>query len=215
MRNHGAALLAQARLVQPAHVLAVQERGGGQDLVDRDHARAAYAHHEDGAGAGDLQGRLGQRMLDLVQPALLLAGRAERDDGEEGRAVTVQARVILVARRLVDLGLAAELRVDRLHGQAVGLHPAVTAALAHRLVDEYAQGRIGQLAALAQAALLRRATLIVDEHGDARCVAQQHLGVHELVPVPHLDAPRPLYFFAVFTRVVRGDDNPLHTLGVQ
>ena len=66
-------------------------------------------------------------------------------------AVALHARVVLVAGRLVDLGLAAELGLDRQDRQAVGLRAAVAAALADALVDEDALRRLGCLAALAGA----------------------------------------------------------------
>ena len=56
-------------------------------------------------------------------------------DREERRAVALEAGEVLVAGGLVDLRLAAELGLDRLHRQAVGLLAAVAAALAHALVD--------------------------------------------------------------------------------
>ena len=49
---------------------------------------------------------------------------------------SLQARVVLVAGALVDAALAAELGLQRLDGQAVGLHAAVAAALADRFVDD-------------------------------------------------------------------------------
>src|SRR5438132_411484 len=80
--------------------------------------------------------------------ALLLLRRAERHHGEERWAVAAQAGVVLVAGRLVDLGLAPELGLDRVDAQAVRLHAAVAAALAHRLVDDDPHRRVRQLAAL-------------------------------------------------------------------
>ena len=90
-------------------------------------------------------------------------------DLEEGRAVAVQAGEVGVAGRLVDLRLAAELasRTGQ-HGQALGLRAAVAAALADALVDRDARLGLRELAALDRAPLLRRAHLVVDQHGDAR-----------------------------------------------
>ena len=85
----------------------------------------------------------------------------------EGRAEAVHAGEVLVAVRLVDLALAAELGLDRLHGDAVRLHRAIAAGLADEIVDDDALVRIRELAALAAAALLRRAGLVVDHHRHA------------------------------------------------
>src|SRR6478735_7668339 len=64
-------------------------------------------------------------------------------DGDEGRAEALHAGEVLVAVRLVDLALAAELGLERLHGDAVRLHAAIAAALADQLVDEDALVGIG------------------------------------------------------------------------
>src|SRR4029453_11405555 len=90
-----------------------------------------------------------------------------RPDADERRAVAVQAGEVLVAGRLVDLGLAPELGVHRLHGEAVGLGAAVAAAFADALVDEDALDRLGDLPALALAAQLSGALLVVDQDGHA------------------------------------------------
>ena len=66
---------------------------------------------------------------------------------------SLHARVVLVAGALVDAALAAEFGLHRLHRQAVGLHRAVAATLAHQLVDDHRLVGRGQLAALAAAAL--------------------------------------------------------------
>src|SRR5438552_18618809 len=81
---------------------------------------------------------------------------------------TLQAGEILVAIALVDLALAAELGLERLHRHAVALLRAVAAAFAHRVVDEHALGGIGKSAALAAPAFLGGAGLVVDQHGKAR-----------------------------------------------
>jgi len=51
------------------------------------------------------------------------------------------------------VALAAELGLDRLDRDAVGLHAAIAAALAHQVVDEQALLRVREGAALAPAAL--------------------------------------------------------------
>src|SRR5207237_10890049 len=135
------------------------------NLVLREDAGAADAGHEDARGARNFEGRLGILAAPLERLARLLPRLALRNDGEERGAVAAQARVVLVARGLVDLRLAAELGLHRLDRQAVRLLPAVTATLADRLVDVHAERRTRDPTALAHAALLGRAALAVDEHG--------------------------------------------------
>src|SRR5262252_6026172 len=84
-------------------------------------------------------------------------------DCDEARAEAVDAGVVLVARRLVDGALAAELGFNRCHRHAVRFDPAVAAAFADQLVDHHALGWVGVLAALAAAALLRGASLVVEQ----------------------------------------------------
>src|SRR5215470_18083732 len=93
-------------------------------------------------------------------------------DSDEARAETFDAGIILVAVRLVDLALAAELGVERLHRDAVRGLRAVAAALADEVVDEGALGRIGIESALAATALFGGAGLIVDQHRQPLGLAQ-------------------------------------------
>src|SRR5258708_36972085 len=99
--------------------------------------------------------------------------------GDEARAEAVDAGIILVAGRLVDRPLAAELGLDRHDREAIGLRRAIAAALADGLVDEDALGRIGVLAALAAAALLGGAGLVVDQDRDAGHLTQSAAGLVE------------------------------------
>src|SRR5258707_529367 len=62
--------------------------------------------------------------------------------GHEAGTKAFDAGKVLVARRLVDRALAAELGLERRHRDAVRLHAAIAAALAHRLVDDHALGRV-------------------------------------------------------------------------
>src|ERR1700748_3600417 len=92
--------------------------------------------------------------------------------GDEARAETLDAGIVLVAVRLVDLTLAAELGVERLHRDAVRGLRAVAAAFADEIVDENALGRIRIEPALAAAAFLRGTGLIVDQDGQSLGVTQ-------------------------------------------
>src|SRR6185503_10165960 len=113
------------------------------------------------------------------------AGGSPGHHGHERGAVTVQAAVVDVAGGLLHAGLAAELGRHRLHRQAVGLAPAVSAALADPLVDEHPGLRLGDLAPLALAALLGGALLVVHEHGDPWCGREDPLGLGDPGAVPH------------------------------
>jgi len=84
----------------------------------------------------------------LGRPAALARCRL---DGDERRALAVQAAVVGVAGGLVYAGRAAVLGLDRLHGEAVPLHAAVAAALADRLVDDDPFGPRRERAPLARA----------------------------------------------------------------
>ncbi len=77
-------------------------------------------------------------------------------DGDEARAEALEAGIILVAGRLVDLPLAAEGGLDRHDRDAVRLHAAIAAAFADQLVDEDALVGIGEGAALAPPRASRR-----------------------------------------------------------
>ena len=137
-----------------------------------------------GAGSDDGSGAVGRG-------APLAACRVRVDrHRRERRAVALHAREVEVAARLVDRGLAAVRRVDRLHRQAVRLVAAVAAALADPLVDDDAEGRRGQLAAAAGPPLLGGARLVVDQHRGALHAGQHSLRLGEPAAVPHLDARR-------------------------
>ena len=215
VRDHRPALLAQARLVEARDVLAVEEGGGPQDLVHGHDAGAADPHQEEARRPADAQLGLGKLPVDRVALAGPGARAVRRHHREERRAVAQEARVVLVAGRLVDLGLPTELRLDRLDGQAVRLHAAVAASLADQLVDDDAHGGIGQLAALSEPTLLGGAALVVDQGGDARHFAEDPLGLVQPVPVPDLDAGRPPRVPRVLARLVGEDQDPPHALGLQ
>src|SRR2546425_5335547 len=70
-------------------------------------------------------------------------------------------------------------------------------------------------AALAQAALLGRAALVVDEHGHAGNVAQHPLRLVEAVAVPDLGAAAPARARVVLVGLVGGDDDALDALGLE
>ncbi len=109
--------------------------------------------------------------------------------------------------------LLAELGLDRHDREAVGVARAIAAALADRLVDEDALAWVGELAALAPAALLGGAGLVVDEHADAWHLAQLALHRVELVAMENLDAHGEAGIGGIFLGLVGDDDDALDALG--
>src|ERR1700682_3751253 len=97
-------------------------------------------------------GQFGKRVVVVRQPAELARGGAAH--GDKTRAKALEAGKILVAVRLVDAALAAELGLDRQHRNAVRFVRAIAAAFADGVVDEDALRRIRKFSAFAAAALL-------------------------------------------------------------
>src|SRR5205085_10568162 len=106
-------------------------------------------------------------------------------DRHKARAEAFEAGVILVAARLIDRTLAAELGLDRHDRQAVRCGRAIATAFADEVVYDDALRRIGEAAALPPPALLGGAGLVVDDRGDAAHLAQLALHQIEFVAVPH------------------------------
>ena len=185
---------------------AVDQPRHPQHLVDGDHAGAADPHHAYGPLVVAHQ-QLGIGQL-RVKRGDLVTRRLRRHDREEGGAISLQARVVLVAGGLMNLCLAPELGLDGQHREAARLLAAIAAALAHPLVDPDALRRLGLLAALARAALLRGALLIVDQHGHSLDSRQLLLGGQQLRAVAQLGdgrEPNALVAVGIFGR---DDDAP-------
>ncbi len=165
-------------------MLTLGERGVDQDLVRGHDARAPDAGDVDAVGAfgGDLPLGLGQ-----------LAGLGElgtrwpspSGDGDEGRAVAAEAGVVVVAGRLVHLGLPSELGLHGHDRHAVGDLAAVPAPLADPLVDHHVPLGGGQLPAFAQPALLCGAALVEDQGGHTADPAQLADGIFVTLPSHH------------------------------
>ena len=234
--DDGARLLRQPDLIEAPHFEPVEHRCGAEHLVHRHHTGAAdpaHAHrHLVGADErhriGQLAGRLGpggsggaiaaggrlrapQRRQHLADSSAQWPGLSDR---HERRAVAVEARIVEVARRLIDACLAAEERVDGLHRQAVALGAAVAAALADSFVDHYSLCRRGLRAALACPPRFGRALLIVDQHRHALDAGEQLLGLDQAVAMPHFDTGRQCTA-AIGGGIVGGDEHPGHTCGQQ
>ena len=133
--------------------------------------------------------------------------------GDEGRAETLDAGIVLVAARLVDGALAAPFGIERLHRHAIRFHAAVAAAFADQIVDHHPLVGIGERAALAAAALLGGAGLVVDQDADARHGREFALHGIEFVAVMHGQAARPVGVLGVFMRLVGDDDDALGAFG--
>src|SRR5437870_6362291 len=125
------------------------------------------------------------RQIDRV--GLLGLAQAATFDGDEARAETVDAGVVLVARRLIDGALATEFGPDGCDRHAIRLDAAVTAAFADKLVDDHALGRIRILAALPSATLFGGAGLIVKQNRAAGRFAQLALHRVEIITMVDLD----------------------------
>src|SRR5581483_12332160 len=109
---------------------------------------------------------------------------------------------VLVAGGLIDLALAAPFGIQRLHRHAIRLYAAIAASLADELVDDDALVGIGKLAAFPPAALLGRASLVVDQDGDARRRRELPLHFIQIVAVMDFQARGPMDGLRIFLRLV-------------
>ena len=184
MDGDSAALLGQPGHLHLAGALALEMGRHGQQRADRHHPGAADPGDQHIPRAGQFrQGGLGQ----VGQGELGRGARLRHCalDGDEAGAETLETGEILVAGGLVDLALAPERGLQRQDGDAVRLHPAVAAALADAGVDEDPAIGVGELAALAAAALLDGAGLDVEDGGDAVLRCELTLDGHQVGPLLH------------------------------
>ena len=215
--EHGAVLLGQTGHVQHRDALAVQVGGHADEGAQGHHAGAADPRHQQ--VVGPRRGR--QHGLGQGWPVLFVHGQGlalfqlRPFQGDEGGAEALEAGEILVAVGLVDGPLAPEIGFHRDDREAVGLHRAVAAALAHRLVDEDPAVHVGQLAPLAAPPLFRGAGLVVDEDGGTGNFPQFPLHRVQLVPVAHRHVGRQVRHLGVFLRLVGDDHHPAHPFGLQ
>ena len=130
MADHRAALLRHAELVEHGGALAFDMRGHAHDGADGDDAGAADAGDQHAVGlVGDRRqggrgGSGGSAVAAVVGLPALPFLSAAAFDGDEARAEAVQAGEVLVAGRLVDGALGAELGLDRRDAKAVRLRPS-------------------------------------------------------------------------------------------
>src|ERR1700677_3446213 len=182
--NHRSAFWGWAGLVQSANVAPRNCRGCGQRLGDRDDTGSADAGDSGGVRRGGQLRRFGE-ISRLEFPQCQFCGaRAARHDCHEGRAISVEAGEVEIARRLVDPRFPTELGLDRLNRQAIRLGTAVPAALAHPLVDHDALDGVNYCAALALTTQLGSALLIVDDDRDTRCGSQRPLRLVQTIAMP-------------------------------
>src|SRR5260370_34427526 len=87
-------------------------------------------------------------------------------DRDKTRAKSLDAGIVLVAVRLVDLALAAEFGVERLDRNAVRGLRAVAAAFAHEIVDEDTLWRVRIQAAPSAAAAFRGGGVVGESTGE-------------------------------------------------
>ena len=176
-------LLRQPRLIQPAAVVPVEHRGRPEDLRG--------GHDAGPADTGDTDVDVCRvdphHRIRQVGRRLRQVGRLDvvgRLDGHEARAVAAEAGEVEIAGGLVDRGLHAQRRVDRLHGETVAHDAAVAARLADPMVDDDPLCRRRQRAPLAEPPILRSAGLVVDEHRDPADLGEQLLRLDDPRPVP-------------------------------
>src|SRR5579885_3198640 len=99
----------------------------------------------------------------------------------EGGAEAVEARIVLVATRLIDGALAPPFGLERLYRHAVRFQAAIAAALADKIVDDDTLFGIRISPPLATPPLLGSTGLVIDENGHARHGRQHALHRIELV----------------------------------
>ena len=209
------ALLREAGHVEDGAALPFEMRGHAQQCADRHDAGPADAGDEDAVGLVE-SGMAGLRqsrqavLAEIAGPALFEPAAMDR---HKARAEALDAGIILVAARLVDRALAAELGLDRHHRQAVRSVRAIAAAFADQVVDEDPLGRIGEAAALAAAAFLGGAGLVVDNRADPGDLAQFALHHVEIVAVAHAHAAREIGARRVFVGLVGDDDDGTDPFG--
>src|SRR5690242_3610098 len=110
------------------------------DGADRDDAGAAHARYQDAIrlvqrGQRRLRNRREQGVDLLADRRSLALAQPTTVHRDEARAESLYARIVLVARRLVDRALASKLGLERQHRYAVGFDSAIAAAFAHQIVD--------------------------------------------------------------------------------
>ena len=217
-----AVLLREPGEVQRRAASAVDMRGHAEQRADGDDAGATDAGDKDVVGRIELGGggqrqmrrqrQAGKRILAHVPGRALQLAQASAMHGDEARAEAFDAGIILVAVRLVDLALAAELSVERLHRDTIGGLGAVAAAFADQIIDKDALGRIGIEPALAAAALFGGAGLVVDQDRQPLDLAQLALQLVHLATVMDGRSHREI-IARIFFGIIGDDGDALGAFG--
>src|SRR5258708_11540150 len=134
-------------------------------------------------------------------------------DRDKTRTKSLDAGIVLVAIRLVDLPFAAEFSFERLHRNAIRGLRAITAAFADEVVDEDALRRIRIKSPLAAAAFFGGAGLIVDQNGQALDVAQFALNLVQFPAMMNCRSRREIILPWIFAGIVRDDGDALGAFG--
>src|SRR5258708_39301670 len=134
-------------------------------------------------------------------------------DRDKTRTKSLDAGIVLVAIRLVDLPFAAEFGVERLHRNAIRGLRAIAAAFTDEVVDEDALRRIRIKSPLAAAAFFGGAGLIVDQNGQALDVAQFALNLVQFPAMMNCRTRREIILPGIFAGIVRDDGDALGAFG--
>ena len=134
-------------------------------------------------------------------------------DSDKTRTKSLDARIVLVAVRLVDLAFAAEFGFERLDRNTIGSLRAVAAAFAYEIVDEDALRRIQIQPPFAATAFLGGTGLIVDQNGKTANFTQFALNPVHLPAMMDRGALWKITFAGIFAGIVRDDRNALRAFG--
>src|SRR5437667_2406144 len=143
MAVDGSALLREAGHVQYGAAFPFEMGRHTEQRPDRHDASPANPSDQDSVrlvkrGTSGARKRREPILAEIADPALFEPAALH---GHKARAESFHARIILVAARLIDRALAAELGLDRHHRKAVRSLRAIAAALADKVIDKNPFGR--------------------------------------------------------------------------
>ena len=188
MDRDSAALLGQPRHLDHTRTHAINLGGLCHHGADCDHACATHPCDHHIMGMGDFgQDGLGQ-IANIDLSGGILANFCALHRHKAG-AKPFHAREILVATGLINRAFAAQFRLHRNNRDAIGLHPAIAAALANIGIDKDPLIDIGKAAPLAAAAFFGGAGLDIEDCRDP--LFHLHLILHlgQIIALIARDAP--------------------------
>ena len=148
------------------------------ECADGDHAGTANAVQQDvvrgDAGGSHGVGQVAEMVVFRRACFGLFDAHVVAADGDETGAKTIDARIIFVARRLVDAAFSSKFGFFRQNGNAIRLHTAIATAFAHHVVDKGEYFWVFECAFFAATAFFGGADLIVNQHAGA-CNGAQFL----------------------------------------